>query len=110
MGASNGLFEEGKGLSPKELLEAAQAVKADEVILTDVLFDNNATVEAALECYDHFLSKKAHNDFAFFACPQGDDRTSWLNCYMRLSNLPFVRTLGLSKLAIPYCCIAPRYF
>lgn len=103
----NSLFENGKGVSHKELLEAARAIDADEVILTDVLYKNENTLEALKECYNYFQLHGMQHEFSFMAVPQGDCAINWLECYGQICQLPFIRTIGLSKLAIPKSYSAP---
>lgn len=97
----NGLFEEGKGLTPKELVRIAEYVQPDEVVLTDVLFDRKKTLEATIECYQVFKKLYTGKLLQFMAVPQADNVEDWVQSYIELSSLPFVNTIGLSKLSIP---------
>lgn len=97
----NGLFEEGKGLTPKELVGAAELIQPDEVVLTDVLFDRKRTLEATIECYEVFKRLYKGKPLQFMAVPQAHNVQDWVQSYVELSSLPFVTTIGLSKLSIP---------
>jgi len=97
----NGLFEEGRGLTPKELVGAAELIQPDEVVLTDVLFDRKGTLEATIECYQVFKKLYKGKPLQFMAVPQADNVEDWVQSYIELSSLPFVNTIGLSKLSIP---------
>ena len=41
------------------------------------------------------------------AVPQGSTRAEWLDCYHRLTELPGIDLIGLSKLSVPRCFDAP---
>ncbi len=97
----NGLFEEGRGLTPKELVGAAELVQPDEVVLTDVLFDRKRTLEATIECYQTFKKLYQGKPLQFMAVPQASNQKDWVQSYIELTNLSFVTTIGLSKLSIP---------
>jgi hypothetical protein len=103
----NGLFEEGVGLKGKDLVEAAIAIGADEVILTDVLFKGKETTYATIEAYEQFVVRGKQDQFAFMAVPQGESIEEWVSSYATLSCLPWLKTIGLSKLSIPHCWDQP---
>jgi hypothetical protein len=85
------------------LLEAVRELKPNEVIPPDVLFDKQATLANLYS----FASKMFHGDLlqhtAIFGCPQGSTKQEWLECYKEMVTLPFVKCIGLSKIAVPKC-------
>lgn len=84
------------------LFECMIDLMPSEVIPPDVLFDKDQT----LSNLDSFLKRMGENNLLgkieIFACPQGKDLTDWIECYTVMLNHPYVKTIGMSKLAIPH--------
>jgi hypothetical protein len=92
------------------LLNLVQEICPDEVIAPDVLFDKDQT----LSNLESFISKMRHMDVEYssegmlastniFGCPQGSTKEEWLDCYKEMLDNPYVKTIGLSKIAVPKC-------
>lgn len=85
------------------LLEITAELKPTEVIAPDVLFDKEQT----LSNFKSFVSKMATKGLLshtyIFACPQGTTKEEWTECYKQMVVSPFVRCIGLSKIAVPKC-------
>jgi len=98
----NGAAEESL-VTEDALIEAVKELKPSEVIAPDVLFDSQQT----LQNFRSFVSKmKASNLLSstwIFACPQGSNKETWFECFYNMLVSPFVKCLGLSKIAVPKC-------
>lgn len=85
------------------LLDIVGELKPDEVIAPDVLFDKEQT----LKNFKSFVAKMYNKGYlshtSIFACPQGSTKEEWLDCYVQMITSPFVRCIGLSKIAVPQC-------
>lgn len=85
------------------LLEITAELKPDEVIAPDVLFDKDQTLKNLKTFVEKMYNRGLLSHTSIFACPQGSTKAEWLDCYMQMSLNPFVKTLGLSKIAVPKC-------
>lgn len=85
------------------LLSIVGELKPDEAIAPDVLFNKEETIKN----FKSFVSKMYNKGFlshtSIFACPQGSTKEEWLQCYLEMAASPFVRCIGLSKIAVPKC-------
>ena len=85
------------------LLNIVAELKPDEVIAPDVLFNKDET----LKNFKSFVQKMYNNGLlshtSIFACPQGATKEEWLECYYQMVANPFVKCVGLSKIAVPKC-------
>jgi hypothetical protein len=83
---------EGERVTNEQLLEAAQIIAADEVILPDVWRDARATIKAVEEALLTSLRQ-----FNVMAVPQGMSAFEWLYCLFELLNIPEIDVIGLPK-------------
>ena len=97
------LEEQGRGVAVDSIIEAAKKVGADEIVVPDILFDAEATIDSAKDFMSYI--KKNHSDMLgyvkFMAVPQANNRKDWWHCYNELLDMPDITTIGLSKLSIP---------
>jgi len=85
-----------------ELLSIVKELFPSEIIPLDVLYNKEATIYN-LDCFIEML--KAHDlldKVDIFAVPQGKDKKEWFYCYMQMLDNPHVKTIGLSKITVPY--------
>lgn len=85
------------------LIEVVSELRPNEVIAPDVLFNKKQT----LKNLESFITKLLKTDFGYninvFGCPQGSTKKEWYDCYLEMCLNPFVKTIGLSKIAVPKC-------
>ena len=90
-------------VTEEALLEIVKELRPTEVIAPDVLFDTDQT----LENFRSFVSKMKERQLLMktwiFACPQGATKEEWIRCYYNMLVSPFVKCIGLSKIAVPKC-------
>lgn len=90
-------------VTEETLLNIVRELVPDEVIAPDVLFNKEQTIEN----FKSFVSKMYNNGLlgrtSIFACPQGSSKDEWLECYRFMIVNPFVKCVGLSKIAVPKC-------
>jgi len=97
VGVDNGVVETGSSLPFVEVLEAARAVEATEVVLPDVLGNGIVSYEATERAYDYLLQyPDVANEFAWMAVPHGRTAKEWLQNYLKLCELPLVTCIGIS--------------
>lgn len=93
-----------------DLLDATEELCPDEVIAPDVLFDKKQTISNLYSFIEKMKSRG--QDFSaegllcwtdIFACPQGSTKEEWLDCYKEMLDNPYVKVIGLSKIAVPKC-------
>lgn len=85
------------------LLDIVSELKPDEVIAPDVLFDKEQTLKNFKSFAEKMCNKGYLSHTSIFACPQGSTKEEWMDCYLQMVANPFVRCIGLSKIAIPKC-------
>lgn len=94
---------ENSTVSEQDLLQAVSELKPNEVIPPDVLFDKVQTMSN----FRSFVNKmRTHNMLhhtSIFACPQGSTKSTWMECFYEMLVNPFVKCIGLSKIAVPKC-------
>jgi len=82
-----------------DLLQIVEELQPNEVVSPDVLFDKEQT----LNNLDSFVEKmKKFPNTEIFACPQGENKEAWVECYTEMLKNSNVSTIGLSKIAIPF--------
>lgn len=97
----------GRGMDAEPVLRAAERVNADTVICTDVVDDGPATVATTRRFLQQAGDLAPPGRYRYMAVPQGTSRAEWLDCYQRLTELPGIDAIGLSKLSIPRSFAAP---
>ena len=88
-------------ISQDELFDIMIDLQPSEVIPLDVLKNGKQTFVNAVE-FILRMKKEGLQNIEVLAVPQGNTLDEWLECYVQLSNLSEVSTLGMSKLAIPW--------
>lgn len=74
----------------------------NEVIPPDVLFDKQTTITNLESFIDRMVKEDLIDKIEIFFCPQGKDKQEWLECYEYGICRSVVKTIGMSKLAIPH--------
>jgi len=77
----NGVYETGRPLGFDELLSLARKVKANEVIVPDVLFDHEKTYTNAQMFFDNYI----HGEFGKMIVPQAMSPEGWIDAYFRMT-------------------------
>ena len=75
----NGVFDLGESLGPADLVRAARAVHAAEIILPDVMRDGPATMQASDRAAIQILGLS--DEFRLCAVIHGADDAEWRRCY-----------------------------
>jgi hypothetical protein len=96
----NGAFE-GASQSIQRIIKAAKMVKADEIILPDILFQGRATVQATKRAIDWLRDRGMLGKYKLHAVPQGSDREEYWSCFKELYGIPEISVLGISKVSTP---------
>jgi hypothetical protein len=76
----NGAWEHGKALDTKTILKWAKLTKADEIVLPDVLFNREQTIDRTNEFIDSLTSKQL-KQYKWAYVPQGKDPLEWIASY-----------------------------
>jgi hypothetical protein len=75
----NGVFDLGASLGPADLVRAARAVHAEEIILPDVMHDGPATIQASDHAAAQILGLS--EEFRLCVVIHGADDAEWRRCY-----------------------------
>lgn len=84
------------------LFECMKDLMPSEVIPPDFLFDKDKTIEGLCSFINRMAKEDLTDKVEIFGCPQGSNFEEWVECYTFMLNHPAVKTIGMSKLALPY--------
>jgi hypothetical protein len=94
---------ENSTVSEEDLLQAVSELKPNEVIPPDVLFNQLQTLKNFRSFVEKMQKHNMLSHTSIFACPQGSTKSLWMECYYHMLVNPFVKCIGLSKIAVPKC-------
>ncbi|MEU6230532.1 hypothetical protein [Streptomyces sp. NPDC047042] len=89
----NGVFDLGRALPATNLIAAARAVGAREIILPDVMRDGLATIKASDEAAREI--RDLSDDFRLCAVVHAADDEEWLRCYDHFASSDYVDAIAL---------------
>lgn len=88
----NGVFDLGHALPAAELVRAARAVAADEIILPDVLHDGPATMAASDQAASELL--ELSDEFRLCVVVHAADDEQWHRCYEHFVSCSYVGAIA----------------
>lgn len=91
----NSLIELDGALSMQDVLNAAELIKADEVVLPDVFMDGEATIKSTTEALEEY--KEELKQYKTMAVVHGKTEDEWLRTFLYFSERPDVDVLGIPK-------------
>lgn len=83
------------------LISVMKDLQPNEVIAPDVLFNKDETIKN-LDSFIARVASEGLNHIEVFGCPQGKDLEEYLACYKYMLKKKEVKTIGLSKITVPY--------
>lgn len=83
------------------LIEVVRDLMPNEVIAPDILFDKHQTIKNLISFVKR-IQKEGLDEVEIFGCPQGATKEDWLECYEYMLNHESIKTIGLSKIAVPF--------
>lgn len=83
------------------LIGVCKELMPNEVIAPDVLFDKGETIVNALLFKIRMEKEGLLDKIEIFFCPQGSDQNQWLAAYNWALSRDWIKTIGLSKIAVP---------
>ena len=89
-------------VSPVELLEATKDLMPNEIIPLDTIYDADVTLSDLAKFIYMMKEEDLVDKVNVFAVPQGATKEDWLFCYKKMLSNPLVKTIGLSKIGVPY--------
>ena len=89
----NGVFDLGHALPAADLITAARAVDAREIILPDVMGDGPATIKTSDEAARHI--RDLSEGFRLCAVVHAADNQEWLRCYDHFASSAYVGAIAL---------------
>lgn len=95
----NSLIELGDAVNLDRVLNAADIIKADEIILPDVFQKGPETIEAVKQAVQDIHNKYPNNNcpYKLMAVAQGRTPSEWLQCYDTLLEFPEIDVIGIPK-------------
>ena len=95
----NSLIELGGAVDLRRVLNAAEDIDADEIILPDVFQNGPATIDAvniALSELNYLYPNRSW-PYKLMAVAQGKNEEEWYQCYMSLLKNPDIDVIGIPK-------------
>lgn len=90
----NGVFDLGVALPAPDLVRAARAVRAAEIILPDVMRDGSATITASDRAANE-IQALAGDEFRLCAVVHGTDDDDWSRCYEHFASCGYASAIAL---------------
>jgi len=89
-------------VTPQILLEATLDLMPNEIIPLDTIFDAETTLGDLNKFIEMMEEAEIIDKVDIFAVPQGKTKEDWLFCYKQMLANPNVKTIGFSKIGVPY--------
>ena len=94
----NSLIEEGKAIDLSTVMDMADALQVDEIVLPDVFMDAYETIYAVEDAVNFIRRKGPWNrTYKLMAVCQGSSYTTFNQCFDRLSRIPEIHCIGIPK-------------
>lgn len=90
------------------LLDCVKSLRPSEVIPPDVIFDKETTLKNYYSFIERLRNEDLLDKVEIFACPQGTTKEDWIECYKTFLADPLVKTIGLSKIAVPFAFLGKK--
>lgn len=103
----NSLIEMGSAMDMEKVLEAAQRIKPNEVVLPDVFKEGKATLEAIDRCLMSYGKELAK--YKTMAVAQGHNYGQWLECHNELITYDEINVIGIPKVTSTFKDVGGRY-
>jgi len=92
----NGVYETGRPMSLEDFIQLALRVRADEIIIPDVMFNWEATYENAYTAFEEFKDKVL--PFKTMIVPQAKHPAQWVDAYAQMTrSFPEAHSIGVPK-------------
>jgi hypothetical protein len=99
----NGAYENKIPVSIEELIEKAQYIEADEIIIPDVFMECEKTLQLLDSSLTYIAEQALDGDFKLMAAPQGKTNAEYMKCLGIMQAMPGVDVIGLSFLVVAQC-------
>lgn len=95
----NSLIELGGAVDLQRVLDAAELIGADEIILPDVFQDGPETMKAVYNALDDIRMRwpRGNCPYKLMAVAQGKDVKEWFECYQNLLDIDQIDVIGIPK-------------
>lgn len=104
----NSLIELGDALSMERLVNAAERINADEIIIPDVFRDGPATVQSAKESIQWLIEHGLLGKYKIMAVAHGTTYESFKECFDALNAMPEIDVIGIPKVMSSFAWVANR--
>ena len=96
----NSLIELGGSVNMPRILEAAEQIGADEIVLPDVFQSGPATIDAVYNALSELMDLYPNRAWPYklMAVAQGKDEEEWYRCYQQLLDNPDIDVIGIPKI------------
>ena len=96
----NSLIELGGSVDIQRVLDAADLIGADEIILPDVFQNGPATIQSVKDALEYLYELYPNRNWPYKlqAVAQGKDEAEWAACYNTLYDMPDIDVIGIPKI------------
>lgn len=99
----NSLIELGESVTLDTVLEAAEKIDANEIILRDVFKNGPATIERVKEDINYLKEKNLIGKYQLMAVCHGNNLKEFKESFDQLEAIPEVDTIGIPKVVSTWC-------
>jgi hypothetical protein len=85
----NSAYELGRSISVKSLCDIAEEIKADVIVVPDVLGNAEETLKTTEEFYKEFTLRPNLKNVKTMIVPQGTNYSEYLMCYYKMREFPY---------------------
>lgn len=93
----NSLIELGKSLNMERLINAADKIKANEIVLPDSFLNGEKTVDLAKESILYLKENNLLGKYKLMAVCHGNNIEEWEKCFNELNNIKEIDVIGIPK-------------
>lgn len=94
----NSIIELGEAASIEKVLEAAEMIEADEIILPDVFQNCDETLKAVSMSLKYLRENNLIGKYGLMAVAQGRTPEDWERCFSVLDEMSEIHTIGIPKI------------
>lgn len=96
----NGAYENSQPEPIKVLVDKAEMIGANEIVLPDVFKDMDHTMTYTLDALCYLQHENLMGKYKLMAVPQGKNPTEYIKCLRFFCNMPEIDVIGLSFIVI----------
>ena len=99
----NSIVELGESVSLQDVLDAAEKVNANEIILRDAYPNGPKTIERIREDIEYLRKNNLTNKYSIMAVCHGENEDDFRETFEFINSIPEITTIGIPKVLSRWC-------